>query len=168
MKFLLPLILTVASFTANAQNPVLVNTLESSNETYPQFIERAARFIDEWTAESNVELCGILTHKDGTYRVILSTNYSQLSCKMSFFTTGDNFTGDTIHSHPKVDNWGRIRVTPETNAQDADFVDGKRYVKISNQSFSLMDYNLGSGFLVVEGKLYYQNGRGTQVLVTEL
>lgn len=168
MKFLFSLVLLITSFAVNAQTPVLVNTLESDNETYIQFVERTARYVNEWTNNSKVELCGIFTQNGSMYRVILSTNYSQLSCKMVFVTNGDMVTGDSIHSHPEVDNLGRLRVTRQTNEQDGDFTRGRPYVKISNHSFSPMDYAVGNGFLVVEGKLYYQHGKNTQVFVTNL
>lgn len=167
MKYLLSLLL-IYSFTASANNSVIVNTFESENEVKSEFIERTARFIDTWTADNKVEICGLITERDSTYRVILTTNYSQLSCNMTYVTDGDTFTGDSIHSHPPVDNLGRIRVTRKTHEQDGDFVNGRSYVKISNHSFSLMDYRLGNGYLVVEGKLYYQHGLNTKTFVTNL
>lgn len=155
--------------SAFANDTTIVNTIESSTESYNEFVIKVAKFVNEWTAKNGVEICGAFTqNKNNTYTVILSTNKSQLSCNINYITNNEELTGDYIHSHPKVDNLGRIRVTSATRKKDGDFVENKEYIKISNHSFSPMDYNNGNGYLVVENKLYYQNGPNTQRFITNI
>lgn len=174
MKFLLALMLSVASFTTFAHNvadiqPTIVMDFESNqNESYTDFVMRVGRFMNGWTKDSNAEICGILTEKNGQYFVILGTINSQLSCNSNKIVSGTTPTGDNIHSHPATMVGNRLKITDATRKIEGDRVPQVTFTVVNTKIFSENDYKAGNGFLVANDLVQYQNGIGTVKVIGQL
>lgn len=173
MKKLAAITLTVASILGTAQaqtvTPEIISQRESEvGESYEAFVMRTARFMNGWTKDSNAELCGLLTEKDGRYYVVLGTIRSQLSCKSGYVVDGTNLTGDTLHSHPATDARGRIKIHNHTRAVEGKGVPLTADMEVNTRVFSKGDYLDGPGFLVADNRVQYQAGKGTVKVIGKL
>lgn len=109
------------------------------------FLWRLGQYMAERQArtghESSANICKSDSGKLGVMVFTSSAkNWSKVSngCPL----THPHMTAETIHSH--------------TNS---------RWSRFLSSGFSPQDYNLGSGYLVVGPRMYYQHGHGTQTQV---
>ncbi|WPH68493.1 hypothetical protein [Stenotrophomonas phage BUCTxx99] len=173
MKKVAAITLAIAGIlgTAHAQTvtPEQVAVRESEQgESYEAFVLRTARFMNGWTKDSNAELCGVLTQKDGRFYVVLGTIRSQLSCKSAWIVDGTQPTGDTLHSHPATDVRGRIKITDQTRAAEGRGVPQTADMEVNTRVFSKGDYVDGPGFLVADNRVQHQSGKGTVRTIGQL
>ena len=156
MKYIL-ILLALISFDASARQIMEFESQQA--ESKEQFIIRVGTFLKGWTTDNGVEACGRIAEKDGAYSIILQTNDIQIWCDSNLIYRGWNDTGETIHSHPDTPKNGRLMLTMKTR-QAIGISDAFR--KIKRHAFSEGDYAI-PGYLVDNGKLFYQNGKGTEV-----
>ena len=155
MRYIIILLILI-SFNASAR---IMEFESTSNETKQDFIIRVGLFLKGWTTDNGVEACGRIAVKDGAYSVILQTSGIQIWCDSNLIYNGWTDTGETIHSHPDTPKNGVLRLTAKTR-QAIGISDAFR--KIKRHAFSEGDYAI-PGYLVDNGKLFYQNGKGTEI-----
>lgn len=109
------------------------------------FLRRLGQYLAERQARTGYEGCANICRSDsGGLGVMVFTSSANNWCKVSNGCplTHPHLTADTIHSH--------------TNS---------RWSRFWSSGFSPQDYSLGSGYLVVGTRMYYQHGHGTQARV---
>lgn len=152
---------------------LLGSHVSAPGETKEAFVLRVAAEMQRWTDRTGNEACGVLTTDGQRWGVSLTTQQAQVLC---FFArevvpAGMTATDENIHSHPTPDK-GHLRITAETRQVLRDVGDrvllkrvkdanGGR-LRVEVEGFSTDDYAAGPGYLVVNGRLYFQAGRGTQ------
>lgn len=152
---------------------LLGSHVSEPGETKEMFVLRVAAEMQRWTDLTGNEACGVLATDGQRWGVSLTTQQAQVLC---FFArevvpAGMTATGENIHSHPTPDK-GHLRITAETRQVLRDVGDrvllkrvkdanGGR-LRVEVEGFSTDDYAAGPGYLVVNGRLYFQAGRGTQ------
>lgn len=153
---------------------VVASMISEPGESREAFIRRLAKYMQDWTDKNDAEACGFLATDGQRWGVKLTTQRSQVMCLMdpSIVPTGlvAKHSDDTIHSHPRASQGGWLEVSEATEKAAA--VVGERglertgpwstKVRVSVNGFSRDDYSSGPGFLVANGVIYYQKGRGTQ------
>lgn len=100
---------------------------------------------------------------DGSrWGVKLITHYSQLTCLMDRRVLPEGFVAeaDNIHSHPRPDQRDWMMLTDKTIAAARAMGDRLTVNRVQiKHGFSDDDFITGSGFLVANDELFYQNGR---------
>jgi hypothetical protein len=129
------------------------------------FVKRAAETLRSFTAETGYEACGWIAVISGpgerpTFSIKVVTLKAHIACGTTQNDVLEGYAsmGVTIHSHP-VEK--RVRLTP-TDMKARGTPAGKlRVEELDSCGFSSQDYSM-PGFLVACGKVYFQNGVGTQ------
>lgn len=152
-----------------------LGTMESrQGEGKIDFLKRVGRVLDEYTGNTNLEACGVLIERPhlgpedkGKWTVPLVTQMSHIACASVITLPYDGvLSGETIHSHPRPDH-GRY----QANQADVIFFQGLYGKRVrrgqrmtlpasSSSRFSPQDFAAGPGWLVENGQLMHQNGRG--------
>lgn len=134
-------------------------------ESKQQFLIRVGAELNKFSTVTNYEGCGRLArHADGSYSIRLHTNLSHKGCiVLSSYVLADfEPINDLIHSHP-------VRSPVVFTKDDAVLAKGEAYagmrVDVVTKTFSLQDYDIGAGWLVADGKLMWQNGKGTEKII---
>lgn len=163
------------SVHVNQNGKILVGFREfvsNPNEDLEAFLVRISPQAEAFTLNTGWEVCGFVAqNKDGKYGLRLASTRGAVSCGMSANNVpfGMTATKMTYHTHPE----GNARPT----SADAEFyaenpaVSG-RMLKVGkplkvgvggkgSAVFSEGDY-VAPGYLVAEGKLMYQEGKGTE------
>lgn len=156
----------------------LVGTYTSApGETKAAFLLRVAGVLDEWSRTEHTEACGpIAQYPDGRYVVALTTQRSQIMCVHSITPPdGATLTGDSIHDHPgATSKSGGVLLNSDDAVAARAAGDWAKWrcartrhcwADVWPDRFSDDDYNGGTGYLVASGRLLYQHGRGTSVVV---
>ena len=147
----------------------IVSTLVSEpSETKEAFVRRLAIYMQAWTQEHGAEVCGFLATDGERWGVRLTTQKSQAFCffAAAMVPEGMTATPETIHTHPSAKN-GWLAVNDSTRAAAKAIGDyklgsrGTHWMKVE-PGFSGDDYNAGPGYLVVDGRVLHQAGRGTE------
>jgi hypothetical protein len=149
-------------------------------ESYVAFVTRVAQTLNAWSLQNHQEACGAFAKAaNGTYQIQLTTEHSQLVCLITVEApAGMALVGDSLHSHvASTDSSGEYRVTDADRAAFKAMGDWTHASK-SNRwekgeggndkitNFSNDDYDSGPGYLVAEGQLLHQHGRGTSTVIT--
>lgn len=119
--------------------------------------------LNEFTRQSGHEGCGVIGTDGQRFSVRLTTDGVQHGCAINRgdLVEGHRYAGETIHSHPSVT---RLRLTRRDRAWSAHYSMGNPWTsEILNEGksgFSDADYEGGPGWLVVQGRVLRQNGRG--------
>lgn len=166
LKLLLATIILAISFNVSAQSKFIATIDSTENETEQQFVVRVAKFIQKWTNKNNAEICGwVQVNAERKYRVNLVTDGSQVFCmlKYSKIDEGFNSTGKYIHSHPNHDKNFIVETTSNTRKANKfyGFEVNLPEFYVVERGFSKGDYQT-SGWLVDNGSLWYQEGKGTE------
>lgn len=141
LLFLLPL-------SAVARDEVLTVEVSAQGESKEAFLVRVGRYMQGWTNRNDVEACGLIAESEGRYAVAVNTQRMRDQCLTGFVLPGWKHTGENIHSHP------RERLA-------------RGFRRSTQAHFSDVDY-LSPGYLVANGHLFYQNGVGTDRVVSSL
>lgn len=163
------LVLTgIAFYTQPARaddSPFIVGEFTSQpGESKDAFVTRVAKPLLAWTVANEMEACGAIAEKDGLYSIILTTQNSQLRCDAIAVYRGWTFIQETLHSHVQK---LRITITARTAAlSKGRNMEGDLF-RIQD-GYSPADYKAGAGYLVNNGQLLYQHGKGTQRVVANL
>ena len=133
-------------------------------ESLDAFVMRTAPLFDKYTAEKEWEACAtIATDGQGRYGFVLTSSQASLGCILypDDIPEGMVATNMNIHSHPATKE-----IYPSHMDHQIMHLRGMKVLRdeIPNQGkrgFSPEDYEAGPGYLVVAGKVLYQEGRGT-------
>ncbi|WP_303636565.1 hypothetical protein [Stenotrophomonas tuberculopleuritidis] len=148
--------------------PVATYTSELG-EAKEAFLLRIAPEIAAWTEENQAEACAFVAKAKGEDRWGLKviTLRSQFECVFAYGVApeGMETTSETFHSHPPTSKGGYIKLTEATRAAAVALGDaslrGVREMRIENGGeFSERDFDAGPGYLITNGRLLFQNGRG--------
>lgn len=138
---------------------------QTKDETKEQFVVRVGRELLNFSTITNYEGCGGLAIKAADlHSVSLFTNLSHKGCVILSTNVMSDYkaTAAHIHSHP-------VKGSVVFNRIDELFVRGKieagRVVDIKVEDFSENDYSIGPGWVVADGKLMWQNGKGTEKII---
>lgn len=136
----------------------------SPGETLDEFALRVAPFMDKYTAEHEVEVCGQISQaENGAYAVELGTIGASLTCAIEHTRIQPDTVaiGVDIHSHP---NSPKVRPT-DVDRFLAAYQHRPAYREVERNygrnGFSTMDFNNGPGYLVAGGKVLFQSGPKT-------
>ncbi len=150
----------------------LTTIIQRDGESQDQYLVRLAQWMLNYTTGTNYEICGALAKSEsGQLSVRLFTNNSHISCaNTGAVAPGYVATGDSIHSHPVNE---RFTINDADRAFIRDRIGGgqvKRNAAFAagGKDFSDQDYLSGPGYLVAHGRLLYQSGRGTSIVVATL
>lgn len=146
--------------------------VSQDNEKLEDFLLRISPLAEQFTVMTGWEVCGFVAQgKNGQYGLRLSSNRGAISCNISSNNVPFGMTAMrmTYHTHPE----GNARPT----AADAEFyadnpATSGRMVKVGkpvkigignkgSDIFSDGDY-AAPGYLAAEGKLMYQEGKGSE------
>lgn len=172
MKIPLFLFCLGISFGVQAAPPSYFLSEHTSHfeEPLDDFMVRIAPVLQQYTHDTNHEACGrVYQNDDGTrFGVRLLTSKGAITCAIPLEQMeGMRPLRLTIHSHPQ-----KTTVMPtladvqfyqsEDNSGMGRTVLRGRPETLSNKIFSDPDFASGPGYLVSKGKVFYQEGKGTE------
>jgi len=141
--------------------------LSAPGEAKEAFLLRIAPEVAVWTAENQAEACAFVATDGERWGLKLITLRSQFECVFAYGVVpeGMTTTNETFHSHPPADGGGYITLTEGTKAAAAALGDASlrrvRQLRVENGGeFSERDFSAGPGYLITNGRLLFQNGRG--------
>jgi len=144
--------------------PVATHVSEAG-EDKTAFLRRVAVAAQAWTAETGFETCGMVATDGQRWGLRLITLRSQVDCVFApgVAPEGMHTTSETFHTHPRASVSGYLKLTAETRTSLKSL--GERSppsgVQVENDNeFSARDYAAGPGYLVTNGRLLFQGGRG--------
>lgn len=154
--------------TLRAKVPsIMVSLLVSKPaESRNDFLLRAGGMMAAYTQMSGFEACGQVCVGERT-GIVITTSQAQGGCAVVDRCPGANMLpiGQTIHTHPQMRHYKVTRA-------DAILSNFKHRVgvRVSGDpgKYSDTDFEGGPGYLVTEGKLLHQQGRGTETIIGEL
>jgi hypothetical protein len=167
-----------ATFAMLWQRTVSLGSLEQDEgQSERDFLLEAAALVDALTETMAAEICGVFERRDSTTRLVLTlmTQGSPAFC-MSPRADVDGapsgaLEGLSIHSH-----LGTRALTVHLRCHLSrgglpGAVLGSasgRVARLAGERFTAMDLDAGPGFLVHRGRLWHQEGPGTQRFVARL
>ena len=150
--------------------------LQAPHESTQDFQVRVFQRLRDFTRQTGFEAAGsFCRNKQGQMGILIFTWHAYFSAPYMGgcpIKTPD-LTGEFVHSHP-------LPGTYLLTQQDVEQINRSRwlfkikqpkkmYISLSDtQRFSKNDYEVGDGFLVSDGVVFYQNGKGTQEFVMRL
>jgi hypothetical protein len=136
-------------------------------EAKEAFLLRVAPEVATWTAENQAEACAFVATDGQRWGLRLITLRSQFECVFAYGVAPDGMTttAETFHSHPPADGGGYVTLTEGTKAAADALGDTSlrrvRKLRVENGGeFSERDFNAGPGYLITNGRLLFQSGRG--------
>ncbi|WP_296246279.1 hypothetical protein [uncultured Stenotrophomonas sp.] len=131
------------------------------------FLLRIASPVQEWTQSNEAEACAFIATDGERWGLKLITLRSQFECVFAYGVApeGMTTTRETFHSHPPTNSGGYITLTEATKAAakalgDAS-LDRIKMMRVENEGeFSERDFKAGPGYLITNGHLLFQDGRG--------
>jgi hypothetical protein len=154
---------------ADGPKVVLVDELiQTQTETQKDFLVRVGTELQDWAAKNKTEACGqIAANESGNWSVVIVTENAHAACgePRGALLPGYHFIGKTIHVHPQKRTY--IVNGYDEAMGDTGLALGQK-VPLDPERYSDADFASGPGYLVTNGKLYYQHGKGTEEVVAEL
>ncbi|HHA2834344.1 TPA: hypothetical protein ACOFCM_003200 [Stenotrophomonas maltophilia] len=131
---------------------------------------RIAPVLDQHTRESGHEVCGMVAQSADAERfgIRLGTTKGAMTCSMSRSNVPDGMhaLNVSIHSHPHtrsvLPTAADVSFYAENPLSSGRMVKRGRSERVGGAYFSSGDYAAGPGYLVAEGQLLYQEGKGTE------
>lgn len=125
-------------------------------------IVRAGQIAESYTRHYGFEACALVCeNSQGQAGLRLTTNFSHVACQLRDEQTscpaGFSSTSKTLHTHP-------FAFDVRANPVDAVYTGQRRgrRLEIHPHGFSQKDFHSGPGYLVAMGRLFYQEGLGTE------
>lgn len=166
------------SFTELWQRSITLGTLhQQPNQSEQDFLHEAAALVDAFTATLAAEVCGVFERsEDGTRLLITLMTQGSIAYCMSRRAeaptdAGHGLAGQSLHSHVGVG--GRRGdagcLPPEPSLPELPFRSpAERVARLLGDRFSERDIESGAGFLVHRGRLWHQQGWGTQRFIARV
>jgi hypothetical protein len=152
----------------------LVTTEESlPGETMDQFVVRIAPALDAFTAKMEWEACGVIGQApDGHYGIVVGSIQAALTCATSNANVlpGMVATNQSFHSHPRTATVRPTVIDRNIQARNKGHFLPFREVESNKNAmmFSEADYAMGPGYMLHNGTIRHQEGRGTTRVVGKL
>ncbi|WP_288431778.1 hypothetical protein [uncultured Stenotrophomonas sp.] len=148
----------------------LAEIVSEPEEALETFMLRLAPVLDRHTRESGHEVCGMVAQSADAERfgVRLGTTKGAMTCSMSRSNVPDGMhaLNVSIHSHPHtrsvLPTAADVSFYAESPLSSGRMVKRGRSERVGGAYFSSGDYAAGPGYLVAEGQLLYQEGKGTE------
>ncbi|WP_323162628.1 hypothetical protein [Stenotrophomonas maltophilia] len=148
----------------------LAEIVSEPGEALEAFMLRLAPVLDRHTRESGHEVCGMVAQSADAERfgVRLGTTKGAMTCSMSRSNVPDGMhaLNVSIHSHPHtrsvLPTAADVSFYAENPLSSGRMVKRGRSERVGGAYFSSGDYAAGPGYLVAEGQLLYQEGKGTE------
>lgn len=148
----------------------LVELVSDPGEGLSDFMLRIAPVLEQHTRESGHEVCGMVAQSADAERfgVRLGTTKGAMTCSMSRLNVPAGMRALTVsvHSHPHtrsvLPTSADVSFYAENPLSSGRMVKRGRSERVGGAYFSIGDYAAGPGFLVAEGQLLYQEGKGTE------
>lgn len=146
---------------------IQVTTMVSKiDETKPEFLSRAAGLMEAYTLATGFEVCSNIYEGNGRIGLFITTNNSHIGCVTALRPPMQmNNTGETIHTHPTSP---QIRLNKNDEILSHFHHKRNALFRPNPHVFSDTDYQNGAGYLVIHGKIKYQQGVGTMQTVMEI
>lgn len=155
------------------QTEVATVISDDSEDLENWLLAKVAPVLAAYTEKSGHEVCGFIAqNSDGSrYGVKLMTSNGAITCinNSEYSPEGMTSSKATIHSHPQ-----RSMIIP-SSADEAHYAENPMSIghvikrgrpeKIAYKKFSAGDYRNGAGYLVSDGSLTFQSGKGTERIV---
>lgn len=142
--------------------------ISQTGEALGDFIVRIAPALDQHTRESGHEVCGMVAADSERYGVRLGTTKGAMTCSLSRSNVpeGMRAMNVSIHSHPHtrsvLPTAADVSFYAENPLSSGRMVKRGRSERVGGAYFSAGDYQSGPGYLVAEGQVLYQEGKGTE------
>ncbi|HDS1324908.1 hypothetical protein I5U42_09230 [Stenotrophomonas maltophilia] len=144
--------------------------LSRPGEALSDFMLRIAPVLDRHTRESGHEVCGMVAQSADSERfgLRLGTTKGAMTCSMlrSNVPAGMRALNVSIHSHPHtrsvMPTSADVSFYAENPLSSGRMIKRGRSERVGGAYFSNGDYAAGPGYLVAEGQLLYQEGKGTE------
>ncbi len=166
------------SFTELWQRSITLGTLhQQPSQSEQDFLHEAAALVDALTATLAAEVCGVFERSDDGTRLLI-TLMTQGSIAYCMSRRADEPTdakqglaGQSLHSH--VGLRGRRGdagcLPPDVSLPELPFRSpAERVARLLGDRFSERDIEAGPGFLVHRGRLWHQQGWGTQRFIARV
>ncbi|MBV6883194.1 hypothetical protein [Xanthomonas euvesicatoria] len=148
----------------------LAEIVSEPGEGLEAFMLRLAPVLDRHTRESGHEVCGMVAQSADSeqFGVRLGTTKGAMTCSMSRSNVpaGMRALNVSIHSHPHnrsvLPTAADVSFYAENPLSSGRMVKRGRSERVGGAYFSSGDYAAGPGYLVAEGQLLYQEGKGTE------
>ncbi|EKT4083266.1 hypothetical protein [Stenotrophomonas maltophilia] len=148
----------------------IAEIVSEPGEALSDFMQRIAPVLDRHTRESGHEVCGMVAQSADAERfgVRLGTTKGAMTCSMSRSNVPDGMhaLNVSIHSHPHtrsvLPTAADVSFYAENPLSSGRMVKRGRSERVGGAYFSSGDYAAGPGYLVAEGQLLYQEGKGTE------
>lgn len=171
--FLTAILLTVAEISPAFAAPSLTHVAElvsEHGEPLEYFLLRIAPVLDRYTRETGFEACGLVSQTpDGNrFGVRLGTSKGAMTCEILRSNVPAGMTGLrlSIHSHPHkttiLPTAADVAFYAGTQAENGTMVLRGRPQRVGGALFSTGDYASGPGYLVSNGRVLYQEGKGSE------
>ena len=173
------LLVCVASLPAFANQKVSHPTLRSAidliqvttmvskiDESKQEFLSRAGGLMEAYTLATGFEVCSNIYEGNGRIGLVITSNNSHIGCVTVLRPPMQmNHTGETIHTHP-----ASLQIRLNKNDEILSHFHRKRNAMFRPDPhvFSDTDYQNGAGYMVIQGKIKYQQGVGTMQTVMEI
>lgn len=173
-RFLAALILGAFAATAPAvAAPSLTHIAElvsEQGEPLEAFVLRIAPVLDRYTRETGFEACGMVAQSPDSERfgVRLGSTKGAMTCEMrrSNVPPGMAALRLSIHSHPHkptiLPTAADVAFYAGNQAANGRMVLRGRPQRVGGAFFSTGDYASGPGYLVSDGRVLYQEGKGSE------
>lgn len=156
-----------------AAAPTLQHVAElvsEQGEPLEDFVLRIAPVLDRYTHETGFEACGMVAQSaDGErFGVRLGSTKGAMTCEMRRSNVPEGMTALrlSIHSHPHkpvvMPTAADVSFYAGTQASNGRMIQRGRPERVGGAFFSVGDYASGPGYLVSEGRVLYQQGKGTE------
>ncbi len=144
--------------------------VSEQGEHLEDFVLRIAPMLDRYTRETGFEACGMVAQSpDGErFGVRLGTSQGAMTCEMrrSNVPAGMTALRLSIHSHPHkptiLPTAADVAFYAGTQAANGRMVLRGRPQRVGGAFFSSGDYASGPGYLVSDGRVLYQEGKGSE------
>jgi hypothetical protein len=154
---------------ADGPKVVLVDEIiQTQGQSYNDFLLGVGHELQDWAAKNQTEACGQLAQNEtGNWSVVIVSENAHAACgePQGALLKGYHFVGKTIHVHPQKRFY--IVNNADESMGDTGLSIGSR-VQLEPEHFSKADIASGPGYLVTNGKLYYQHGADTETEVADL
>lgn len=168
MRFLLFLAFLVPGFALAGGTPspapwpqeLLGDYISEQGETRDAFVLRVSPVLERFTKATGFEACGVLATDGQRFGVRLASIGSVLACELraSEVPAGMSALNVSIHSHPAgVVQLTRAEIRRAAMAGNRALAGGRAQKVMPG--FSNPDFASGPGYLVADGKVYFQMGR---------
>jgi hypothetical protein len=143
----------------------IADYVSAPGESETHFLQRVAPDMVAYSAQHNVETCGVVGKNGAGFSLILGTNQSHIGCVFQPSVVLPGFVAvDRIHSH--INDKKTFFLNPaDATLAGVEMPSGLQRQKIdATNHFSAWDYD-APGYLAIPGGILFEHGKGTETFV---